>query len=591
MGRNLYAPYTDPRANSVRKSTKIAYWDTECVLSEFPEEGTSDLSDFYLFMSSSNENAISEKIDDKFPMQGDATDDLRRSPVLTVSDPKISSMPLLSGLISADFNGKTEVFGAEVCSYATTANVDIVDGNSPNRSLNGGTELQNTFSGERQASCTKSIEKKKKRAKKEPVSPTIRPDPSCFMLTRDGYYYDYRTAYYYQFDRNCNMYFPISAPSILSKGKESVSSQPEGSIFACLLCKKSFSSQRQLDIHKDKSEIHKVTRPFSPLEQCATLYRNREGQKSCCKPELIFWNWVYPNEKHGVEGGRGLGSQWQWNNRAIDANLSAFKANPKSKRINRISFLEPHNMSQHSKSLLVILTNSSKLSHESEPSPTSHVTGFDIKEVAYIYMKLTKNFKAPITFATPRGGEAPIDPSSRKEGEKDEIVREFLRDSSLQSMFRSTTSLDEIRPEDYFWVLIPGKHGAMMDLSENSTLRRILSTIYNDNQGYIATIGHGVSALLCCQTGEGSSKFGPNFLKNRSLTGPTNEEESMLKMDKLVPYLIEDRLRECGAKFEKESPFKPFVVVDERLVTGQNCNSVNQWIEHIIDLCPSHRKQ
>ena len=247
-------------------------------------------------------------------------------------------------------------------------------------------------------------------------------------------------------------------------------------------------------------------------------------------------------------------------------------------------------MSQHSKSVLVILTNSSKLSHGgSEPSSTSHATGFDIKEVAYIYMKLSKNLKIPITFATPRGGEAPVDPNSRKEGERDEIVREFLRDGSLQDMFRSTTSLNEIRPEEYFWVLIPGKHGAMMDLSENPTLRHILCTIYHDNRGYIATIGHGVSALFSCQTESGSSKFGPNFLKGRSLTGPTNEEESMLKMDKLVPYLIEDRLRECGAKFEKAAPFKPFVVVDERLVTAQNCNSVNQWIERIIDLCPSHK--
>lgn len=253
-------------------------------------------------------------------------------------------------------------------------------------------------------------------------------------------------------------------------------------------------------------------------------------------------------------------------------------------------------MSSHSKSLLVILTNSNKLSHSGggreEPS-SSHVTGFDIKEVAYIYMKLSKNMRIPITFATPRGGEAPVDPSSRQEAEKDETVREFLRDGSLQDMFRSTTPLEKIRPEDYFWVLIPGKHGAMMDLSENSTLRHILSTIYNDNKGYIATIGHGVSSLLSCETGQGSqssSKFGPNFLKNKRCTGPTNEEESILKMDKIVPYLIEDRLRKCGAKFENTEPFKPFVVVDDRLITAQNSNSINQWIQRILELCPEHNK-
>jgi putative intracellular protease/amidase len=37
-----------------------------------------------------------------------------------------------------------------------------------------------------------------------------------------------------------------------------------------------------------------------------------------------------------------------------------------------------------------------------------------------------------------------------------------------------------------------------------------------------------------------------------------------------VPFLLEDRLKELGAEFESVGDFKPFAIVDGRLVTGQN---------------------
>ncbi|KAM0684649.1 hypothetical protein MDAP_000422 [Mitosporidium daphniae] len=257
-------------------------------------------------------------------------------------------------------------------------------------------------------------------------------------------------------------------------------------------------------------------------------------------------------------------------------------------------------MPSSTKSVLVVLTNSNTISSSCPPgdkcctTPSSEqktVSGFDIKEVAYIYLNLCKKMKLPITFATPHGGMAPVDPSSKEETEKDSYVREFLRDTSLLDRFHDTKPLSSINPEEYSIVLIPGKYATMVDLASNDTLCKIIDAVYFKNRGIIGTIGHGVCALFSCQSEEKdkpkASPLCKNFLKGRRCTGPTNEEEKILNIDHCLPYLIEDRLRECGAHFESAHPFSPFVVVDERLVTGQNSSSVSLWIERISSLIES----
>ena len=255
------------------------------------------------------------------------------------------------------------------------------------------------------------------------------------------------------------------------------------------------------------------------------------------------------------------------------------------------------------KSVLVVLTNSNVVSRSCSPgskccaTPASEhktISGFDIKEVAYIYLTFYNKLKLPITFATPHGGLAPVDPSSREETEKDTYVREFLRDTSLLDKFHDTKSLNSINPDEYYIVLVPGKYAAMVDLSSNDTLRQILDTVYFKNRGIIGAIGHGVSALFSCQYEEEEERrlktpfsFGKNFLKNRRCTGPTNDEEKILNIENCLPYLIEDKLRECGAHYESANPFTPYVAVDDRLVTGQNSASVSLWIDHIVSLLES----
>ena len=64
-------------------------------------------------------------------------------------------------------------------------------------------------------------------------------------------------------------------------------------------------------------------------------------------------------------------------------------------------------------------------------------------------------------------------------------------------------------------------------------------------------------------------KNGDSILKNKRVTGFTNSEEKTVKLDKTVPFSLEDRLKELGGNFEKTENFEPFIVSDGQIITDR----------------------
>ena len=54
------------------------------------------------------------------------------------------------------------------------------------------------------------------------------------------------------------------------------------------------------------------------------------------------------------------------------------------------------------------------------------------------------------------------------------------------------------------------------------------------------------------------------------VTGFTNSEEQAVGLTEIVPFLVEDMLRANGGLYSKAGDWQPYVVVDGRLITGQN---------------------
>jgi putative intracellular protease/amidase len=77
---------------------------------------------------------------------------------------------------------------------------------------------------------------------------------------------------------------------------------------------------------------------------------------------------------------------------------------------------------------------------------------------------------------------------------------------------------------------------------------------------------------------------GKYLITGKKVNGFTNEEEVAVKLDKVVPFLLEDKLIERGGIYEKSAPWQEHVVTDQRLVTGQNPQSAHAVGEAVLAL-------
>lgn len=208
-------------------------------------------------------------------------------------------------------------------------------------------------------------------------------------------------------------------------------------------------------------------------------------------------------------------------------------------------------------------------------------TGVDIFELGYLWMQLYKQYKMDLTFATPRGGPVAADPFSVERIEKDDFLRDKLREErDFIARMGHTIPISWIKPEEFKLVIILGSHGAMFDLPEHDDIAMAISEIYQRN-GYVAAIGHGVAALLNVKMERGKGEY---MIKNKRITCPTKEEERQIGVENYLPYMLEERLRERGARVENKKPFESNVQFDDRLITAQNAPSVKDFVEKVEEM-------
>ena len=145
-----------------------------------------------------------------------------------------------------------------------------------------------------------------------------------------------------------------------------------------------------------------------------------------------------------------------------------------------------------------------------------------------------------------------------------ESTQRLLNDKSATDKLNNTLILKQVSASNYDTLFLPGGHEPMWDLSQDKNLKKIVEDFYN-NKKVISPVCHGPIGLL-----QAIDKNGDSILKNKRVTGFTNSEEKTVKLDKTVPFSLEDRLKELGGNFEKTENFEPFIVSDGQIITGQN---------------------
>jgi putative intracellular protease/amidase len=183
---------------------------------------------------------------------------------------------------------------------------------------------------------------------------------------------------------------------------------------------------------------------------------------------------------------------------------------------------------------------------------------------------------------SPLGGRSPLEPRSLKWPLADASVKDWLADSTRMALLSSTARPDEINPVEFDAIYFTGGHAVMWDFPDCEDLQRITRAIH-ERGGIISSVCHGYCGLLNTRLADGSL-----LVAGRSITGFSWREEVLAGVAAKMPYNAEEEMKQRGARYEKAwLPFVSNVVVDDRLVTGQNPKSAKATAEHVAAILKS----
>lgn len=211
--------------------------------------------------------------------------------------------------------------------------------------------------------------------------------------------------------------------------------------------------------------------------------------------------------------------------------------------------------------VLMVVTNADEIGEE------KHKTGVWFEEFAVPYLEFLKEGYF-VTTASLKGGHAPID-------KKSENFIDDIKWKAAKQALEDTIPLESVDYTLYDAIVFPGGHGPMVDLARSEFIGEIINYFCEKNK-IIAAICHGPAGLLTAE------KNGRAFVEGKRLTCFTNEEEKSAKMDKVIPFSLEDALKDRGAIFVKADAGKINIVEDDNLITAQNFQSAEQFAKTVI---------
>ncbi|KAJ5270910.1 hypothetical protein N7505_006668 [Penicillium chrysogenum] len=217
--------------------------------------------------------------------------------------------------------------------------------------------------------------------------------------------------------------------------------------------------------------------------------------------------------------------------------------------------------------VLVVLTSHDKLGSTGNP------TGWYLPEFAHPWEVLHE--KVSLTIASPKGGEAPLDPASVKMFESDEASQKFLKEQ--KALWTNTHKLADMLPRagEFDAIFYVGGHGPMFDLTEDPTSLALIQTFAAANKP-VAAVCHGPCVLL-----NATAPSGVPLISGVGVTGFSNAEEDAVSLSAAMPFMLETELgRVSGGKYVKAAePWGEMVVVGKAagtgstIITGQNPGS------------------
>jgi len=221
--------------------------------------------------------------------------------------------------------------------------------------------------------------------------------------------------------------------------------------------------------------------------------------------------------------------------------------------------------------ILFVLTSHDRL------GATGERTGFWLEEFAAPYYAFL-DAGASITLSSPKGGQPPVDPKSALPENQTEATRRLEADATAQAQLAVTRKLVDLSATAFDAIFFPGGHGPMWDLVVDTTSIALIEAFAKAGKP-VAAVCHAPVALINARGPD--DKF---LVSGKRVTGFSNEEEQAIGLASVVPFLLEDRIRERGGLYRRGPVWAPHVEVDGKLVTGQNPASSVPVARSLLDL-------
>ncbi|AXN34052.1 type 1 glutamine amidotransferase domain-containing protein [Vibrio coralliilyticus] len=220
------------------------------------------------------------------------------------------------------------------------------------------------------------------------------------------------------------------------------------------------------------------------------------------------------------------------------------------------------------KKVLIPVTNHATL------GSTEQANGTYAPELTHVLKELI-NAGIEYDIASIKGGKAPL---YGTDIEGDNVNAEILADDDFLNRINNTIPVSQLNSDDYDAIFYPGGFGLLSDLAVNKDFATIAAKHYEDG-GVVASVCHGPAALLPITLSNGEK-----LLASKSVTGFTREEEIDFGTINDIPFLLEESLARSAARFSKVQPWEELVIVDERVITGQNPTSAHGVGQKLVEI-------
>jgi putative intracellular protease/amidase len=232
------------------------------------------------------------------------------------------------------------------------------------------------------------------------------------------------------------------------------------------------------------------------------------------------------------------------------------------------------------------------ISNPAVSSSTGWPVGFWWSELTHPYYAFTEA-GWEVDVYSPDGGRCEWDAMSDPEDEsqwqaEDVISRGYKHDPAFTKRVEETRPVRELDVDAYDVLVVAGGQGPMFTFEHAADLQRKFVEFYETGK-VTSALCHGTAILAFATLSNGEP-----LVKGKTVTGFPNVEEDLADQmtweagglpegRSIMPWRIEDSLREQGANFIQAGAFRSFAIRDGNLVTGQQNFSGAEVAREILE--------